>query len=218
MKRRKRKPEPSEKKRLAQLLKNQAGDLADYHRIKQWFNQKVRERYEPLWKLALQDALENNSEELSEKEIKKNLADFAEKQATSLDVELNSMLTRTSVIVAATTLLLAAFTFKTAPGLAGLMMMISISLAGFAFIRSLTPVRPPYKRSKVPYEPGHVFNLLVYDSFTRYLYYNMLYDRRAPIIQKYKRAHGIAIPVVVGASICAVAGLAWTQGLSFFGG
>jgi hypothetical protein len=209
-------PEEEEVQRQVQLLELQANDLADYQREKAWFDRK-KERYFPTWLEGITDALMDNPDRRSIREIKKNMADFAEKQCDKLDGEVNSMLTRTSVIVAAATLLLAAFTFKTSPGLAGLMMTISIGLAGFAFIRSISPMRPPYSRSKKDYSPGHAFHLLVYDDFTRFVMYSMLRDRRTPVIQKYKRAHAIVVPVLVGASFCAMAGLVWTQGLSFFG-
>jgi hypothetical protein len=205
-------PEEQEVKLLAQ----QSDDLKVYKEEKAWFR-PIKERYRPLWIAGITDALEDNPENLSIREIRKNLADFAEKDCGRIEAELVSMLTRTSVIVAAATLLLAAFTFKTSPGLAGLMMTISIGLAGFAFIRSISPMRPPYKRSKKHYSPGFVFYLLVHDDFSRYAMYAMLRDRRTPVIQKYKRAHAIVVPALVGASFCAMTGLVWTQGLSFFG-
>lgn len=192
-------------------------DMAEMDRLNEWFD-ALKKRYRPLWEKQLAKAITepDADESVTRKDAAKNIANFAKEEYTSINGEINSMLVRTSIIVAAASLLLAAVTFKYSPGVAGVFLAIGLAAVGFAFVKGIGPTAPPFKRSREPYEPAHYWSLLVFNDFTRYVMYGYLKDRRAPVVQRYKRAHAWAVRALKVSTWMVVLAIMWTVILNLF--
>lgn len=159
-----------------------------------WLKRLCKEYLEE-WKAAIQAEMEENppadgNSHEHRKSIQRRLAENAAREVAELGAELDRMLLRTSVIVAATTLLFAVYAFKASVAL-------GVLLAAVAFITALIPMCPPILRAwKDSYVPRHVWTLLATNDFKQWVIDCWLADRRTVIVTRYKRAHSIAVPVL----------------------
>ncbi|HVI69521.1 MAG TPA: hypothetical protein VM581_03615, partial [Magnetospirillaceae bacterium] len=55
------------------------------------------------------------------------------------------------------------------------------------------------------------WDLLVVSDFTQYIMNSWLANRRTPVITAYKKAHSVAIPLLVVAAILTIPGLAFVM-------
>lgn len=172
-----------------------------------WFQKECGMR-RPWWDAAIAEERDTNPTR-SEEEVARYLADGAEKDLAGLNAEIASMLVRTGYILAAATLLVAAYTFKpNARGAEGAL-TLALCLTAVSFVVALVPMRPPFMRAlRDAYMPRHKWTLLPTNDFRRWVVNCYLCDRRTPVITMYKRAHAVAIPVLIVATGIAVYGLA----------
>ena len=139
--------------------------------------------------------------------IAKRFADNAEQNLQQLNAEISSMMTRTSIIVAATTLMFALFALglDSARSVKNVILTVTLTITALAFITGIKPLRPPFMRAWVkPFSLSAHWTLLAKDDFTRWVVACILGDRRTPVITAYKRAHAVAVPLLWAGSIMAL--------------
>jgi len=147
------------------------------------------DRYRNNWEAAIEQELADAPGSDS-KEIAKIIAENASHEVKRMEAELDRMLVRTTIIVAATTLLFAVYAFKAS-------IAFGVLLATVAFIAALIPMCPPILRAwRDAYVPRHAWTLLATNHFKRWAIDCFLADRRTGIITNYKRAHTIAVPML----------------------
>lgn len=139
----------------------------------------------------------------------KQLADGAEKDVQDLRAELTSMMTRTSILVSAASLLFAAFYLSHNPANAAPVWVITFVITSLAFAVAIKPLGPPFWRAWIKsYRPRQDWNLLVFDDFTRWVMACWYGNRLTPAITTYKKAHAVASPLLVFAAVAGAVVLA----------
>lgn len=175
------------------------------------------EFYLPLWEACIartQQEARKHGKELTRDDITKRLAESSATDLQNLNSELSIMLMRTSIIVAAATLLMAVFALKFSHGksvmtiIGSVLLIVALLTTATAFIFAVTPLSPPFWRAwKKPYDKRAHRTLLVVDDFTTWVMNCWLGDRRTPIITAYKKAHAVAVPLLVIAAALTIPGL-----------
>jgi hypothetical protein len=187
--------------------------------LQEWFDE-LCEKQRPKWNARVQKALRVESEKpKDERRTRADIEVFLANNATTdlqrLEAELLSMLTRTAILVAAATLLFAVYAFKPNVASAATLLALALCFTALSFITSLIPLAPPAKRAFFDkYEKRHEWTLLAATHFERWVLDCWSGDRRTKVITRYKRAHAVAVPVLVIAAVIASYGL--TTGF-FFG-
>lgn len=179
-----------------------------------WFLKECADK-QPLWEMRIAQLRGMEGETRTEEEIAKVFADNSTADLQGLNNELASMMMRTSIIVAAATLMFAAFVVKGDTGegtriaVGTTLLAAALLMTAVAFMLALKALTPPIKRAlKESYEKRKHWTLLVTDDFTRWVLNCWLADRRADVVTKYKKAHAIAVPLLVVAAVLTLPGLA----------
>lgn len=184
-----------------------------------WFK-KRGETLRPLWEHRITEAQEEDKElfqtQRSRLEIARAIADSSALDLQRLEAELTAMQVRTSIIVAAATLMFAVFVLKgstddgTLIAIGTSLLAISLLMTATSFIMAIRSLSPPFRRAwKDPYDKRVWWSLLVTNDFERYVMNSWLADRRTPIITAYKKAHSVAVPLLVWAAVLTIPGLAF---------
>ncbi len=178
---------------------------AEWTKLAKWFK-KLCETQQPLWDMRMAEVQAQDTNR-SKEELAKRFADNAETDLQRLDNELASMQVRTSTIVAAATLMFAAFVVKSDSGegrlavVGATLLAVALLTTATAFIFTVRSMAPPLRRAwKDAYEKRAHWTLLVTDDYTRWVLHCWLADRRAPVVQGYKKAHSITVRLLVVAS------------------
>lgn len=167
--------------------------------LEEWFDEEC-EAQRPKWDAAIERERQDVPG-TDRKALEKLLAENAAREITTLNSEIDRMLVRTSVIVAAATLLFAVYAIKSRVGLA-------LLLAAIAFVVAIIPLKPPVRRAFFDkYVKRHAWTLLASNDFKRWVLYCWIADRRTPIITTYKRAHAVAVPTLILAAAWLLSGL-----------
>ena len=183
-----------------------AGTADTERALQEWFRELCNMR-RPAWDAAVQAALDV-SEGGEKCDIERRLAGNAARDVARLDTELNLMLVRTSILVAAATLLFAVYALKSTLKAPPIFLALALCFAAIAFIAALVPMRPPFVRAwRQPYEKRHNWTLLTTTPFKQWVLDCWLADRRTPVIQMYKKAHAVAVPFLLLAAVWSAIGL-----------
>lgn len=223
------KPAPPTAEELAEKLKEQqAQDRQGFDKYLAR-HQKRCERWRPLWNNRITDIMAEEAQEAASakaageddipiprtrKEITARLAQNAKDDVEELDREIFSLVARTGMLLSATTLLFAVFALRSTSSKSGwattgtVTLAVALLIAAVAFVTALFPLRPPlYRAWKIPYELRAYKTLLMHDDFNTWVWYTWLGDRRTPVSQAYKKAHAVAVPLLIAAAILTVPGL-----------
>lgn len=185
-----------------------------------WFKER-RRIMRPLWELVIAQAQAEDEELYGEKgkrskaEIAKFIADQSTADLLRLDAELLATQARTSIIVAAATLMFAVFVLRgnqnsslwvnVGTGL----LALSLLMTAVSFFLAIGSLRPPFKKAwGSPYDNRVLWDLQVTDYLGVYVINSWLANRRTRPITKYKQAHSVAIPLLMVAAASTVPGLA----------
>lgn len=174
-----------------------------------------KEDYEPyrtLWKLCMSGEVIGAILDPNElKDMEARLVLNAKQNLDQLNDEVRLLQQRSSYLVAATALLFVVFGLQTkaAPDtLNQVIGVVSIVLTGATLVAAIVPFAPPFWRAWAkPYVSGFYLTLQPSDAFKTWAWYNYLADRRTPVITRYKRAHAVAVPLLVVATVATVVGL-----------
>jgi hypothetical protein len=227
------KPAPPTDEELAEkhaekLKKWQEKDQEDFDKNFAGHQQRC-DRRRPLWNKRIDAIMAEEAQEVARakaagesqlpvlrtrEQITARLAQNAKDDVEELDREIFSLVTRTGMLLSATTLLFAVFALRSTSSKSGwatagtVTLAIALLIAAVAFVTALFPFRPPlYRAWKIPYEPRAFKTLLMHDDFNTWVWYNWLGDRRTPVAQAYKKAHALAVPLLIAAAILTVPGL-----------
>lgn len=171
-----------------------------------WFEEEC-DKLRPLWTSRLKQLEAEGSAGMTREELAEQFAKNAREDLLRLEAEIGLMVVRTAAILTAATLLFAVYAFKPSIPLFAGMLAVALCFAALGFVASLVPMIPPVLRAWFQrYERRHIWTLLVYDSFTSWVMDCYLGERRQDVITKYKRAHAIAVPVLVIAAVLIVGG------------
>lgn len=193
--------------------------LIEWSEESAWFKERCA-MLRPLWDLRIKEVEDEekaagDDNVRTKAEIGKSIADNSTTDLQRLENELVAMQARTSIIVAAATLMFAVFVLKGSAS-QGVWMVIGIALLTIAllatavsFILAIKSLTPPIRKAwGKPYAKRIYWDLLVASDFHRYVMNSDLAESRTPIITKYKKAHSVAIPLLVVAAALTVPGLA----------
>jgi hypothetical protein len=186
-----------------------------------WFKERCA-AMRMLWEIAIKEA-QAEDEELhgkegtrSRTEIAAFIADNSTTDLQKLEAELASMQVRTSIIVAAATLMFAVFVLKGSTdkgvmvAVGTILLALALLLTAVSFVLAIGALAPSIKKAwGSPYDDHVYWDLLVKNTFHIYVMNSWLANRRTPIITTYKRAHSIAVPLLKWASILTIPGLAF---------
>ncbi len=192
--------------------------LAEYwDEYSDWFDERCAILL-PLWKLRIKKAQKNDKKHKRRRSIatiEKYIADRSTADLQKLDAELLAMQARTSIIVAAATLMFAVFVLRGSANnntwvvVGTILLAVSLLMTAVSFFLAIGSLAPPFRKAwGPPYDNRVDWNLLVADDFETYVLNTWLANRRTPIITTYKRAHSVAIPLLMAAAPLTVPGLA----------
>lgn len=172
---------------------------ADMH----WFDKLCGVR-RPVWEGRIEPLLEGvNPRELGKRrtELEAEFAKNARDGLHRLENEITQKIAQTAAILTAATLLIAVYALKPSLQALGVYLAIALCFAAVAFVAALVPLTPPIRRAWFsPYEATHEWTLLTYDHYTNWVMDSYLSDRRKAVLTKYKRAHAVAVPILVAAA------------------
>ena len=182
-----------------------------------WFDDLCAQ-YRPLWEKVIAEEIAKRTNgadpaptadeyEAIKADVAKRIADQAEREETAREAKLTSLLVRTSIIVAAATLLLAAFAFR--PTIQVVALVSAFTLTVIGFVAALKPMALPIRKAfKEDYVDTAIWSLLVTDDFSRWMMASYKTDGRNPVISRYDRAHAIAVRALILATIIVAVGVA----------
>ena len=139
----------------------------------------------------------------------------SERELVLRDNELLSLISRTSILVAAATLLFAVFALKSGSGNSALavlgvtLLVAALLMTAVGFITAIRPLAVPVKHPLLePYQRAAYWSLLTYDNFTDWVMNQYQTDRKNKPITRYKKAHAKAVHLLVWAAAITIPGLA----------
>jgi len=173
----------------------------------EWFSELCGVR-RTLWDVRITELLGDDGDAKLRLELEAQFASNARSDLLRLEAEINLMVVRTAAILTAATLLFATYALKLSLNASGSYLSIALCLAGVGLVASLVPLTPPIIRALFkPYELRHEWTLLVHDSFTCWVMDCYLGKRRQDVLTKYKRAHAVAMPILVAAAAVMAVGM-----------
>ncbi len=182
-----------------------------------WFQERCT-AMRPLWEIRIKKAQENDKKRRGKKRSKAEIEEFVAKQSTAglhaLDAELTAMQLRTSIIVAAATLMFAAFVLKGNSdkgvwvAIGTVLLAISLLSTALSFILAILALAPPIKKAwGQSYDDRVYWDLLVTDHFEVYVLNSWWANNRTPILTRYKKAHSVAVVALGFAATLTLPGL-----------
>jgi hypothetical protein len=146
-------------------------------------------------------------------EIEQRFVDNAIDDLNRLEAEIDRMQVRSSILLTISGAFFLIYNIK--PGnlssVWGIGGLVSIAIAlvvdAVAFVWIISPLAPPFQRSRKPYDKRTHRTLLPANRFLKWAHFCWMSERRTPIIQKYKRAHAWAVRLLKWAALVAIPGI-----------
>jgi hypothetical protein len=197
-----------------ELIAEQEVDAREFARINTTFA-KMCDRYHPLWNARIAAATKGPGASRSAADVGWQVFENSQRDLDALNAEIASMQARTNIMVAASSLMLAGIALKPTGVKSGwaivgaIFLVIALLLTSSSLVIALTSLVPPIRRAwRDPYDKRAYHTLLVVDDYTGWVMNCWLSDRRTSVVTRYKKAHSIAVPLLIGAGIMLIPGLA----------
>ena len=146
-------------------------------------------------------------------EVEQRFVDNAIDDLNRLEAEIDRMQVRSGILLTISGAFFLIYNLKpgnlsSAWGVGGLISIaIALVVDAIAFAWIISPLAPPFQRSREPYDKRTHRTLLPASRFLKWTHLCWLSERRTPVIQKYKRAHAWAVRLMKWAAIGAIPGI-----------